>query len=210
MPPSSNGQSGVAYDPATNRLIVYGGCFANCSPALSEVKVLTNANGLGGAPAWLPVSVTNPQERVGHSAVYSLTNNVMISFGGHLAFFGTDQNDTRILANANGLASPSSWHTLSVSGSPPGIRTDHRAAYDQINNRMMIFGGTNLISTCCPRVETNYNDAWVLSNATGLGGASTWTRLSSSGSLPDARDFHSAVYNSASNRMIVYGGLRWN
>lgn len=36
-PPFSNGGENVVYDQATNRLIVYGGCFANCSPALFNV-----------------------------------------------------------------------------------------------------------------------------------------------------------------------------
>lgn len=81
-PPFSNGNETAAYDAATNRLIVYGGCFANCSPALSNVFVLSNANGLGGPPVWTQSTVTNPQARAGLSAVDDSANNLMIAFGG--------------------------------------------------------------------------------------------------------------------------------
>jgi hypothetical protein len=200
----------TVYDSANNRLIVYGGCFANCSPAQSSVYVLTNANGLGGPPMWSVSSVTNPQPRDFHSAVYDSAGSRMIAFGGGLAFFGTDQNDTRILSNANGLTSPSTWTTLSTWGGAPGIREEHRAIYDEANNRMTIFAGSNLITTCCPYVINDYNDVWVLSNANGQSGTPTWTQLTPLGSLPDPRSRYSATYDSTNNRMIVFGGLKWD
>jgi len=208
--PFSNGNETTVYDAATNRLIVYGGCFANCSPALANVFVLSNANGLGGLPVWSQSTVTNPQARAGLSAVGDSANNLMITFAGHLAFFGTDHNDVRILSNANGTASPSTWTTLGTSGGPPSIRAEHSAIYDQTNNRMTIFAGHQLISTCCPYVISDYNDAWVLSNANGQNGTATWTQLSPLGSLPAVRNSHSSVYDPANNRMIVFGGAQWN
>ncbi len=210
-PPNNiNGNESAVYDAVTNRLIVYGGCFANCSPAQSSVFVLTNANGLGGTPVWSAISVTNPQPRVDHSAVFDPVNNRMIAFAGQLAFFGTDHNDTRSLSNANGLIAPSTWSTLATAGGPPPIRSAHTAVYDQANNRMIIFAGTNLIHTCCPYSESDYNDVWVLSNANGLGGTPTWTQLSPLGSLPTPRSHHSAVYDATNNRMLVFGGLSWS
>lgn len=209
-PPFSNGNEIVVYDAATNRLIVYGGCFANCSPALSNVFVLSNANGLGGPPVWSQSTVTNPQARAELSAVDDSANNLLIAFAGHLAFFGTDHNDIRILSNANGTASPSTWTTLGTSGGPPGIRGEHSAIYDQTNNRMTIFAGHNSISTCCPYVISDYNDAWVLSNANGQSGTPIWTQLLPLGSMPGVRGSHSGVYDPANNRMIVFGGSQWN
>src|SRR5712692_8758815 len=203
-PPFSNALQAVVYDTVTNRLIVYGGCFANCSPALSNVFVLTNANGLGGPPAWSESTVTNPQPRTHHPAVFDSANNLLIPFGGHFAFFGTDQNDTRTLSNANGVASPSTWSTLSTSGGPPPIRNQHTAIYDQTNNRMTIFAGTNYI--CCPNHQIDKNDLWVLTNANGTGGTPTWIQQSPLGSLPALRFGHSAVYDSVNNRMLVFGG----
>ncbi len=209
-PPVSNALGTAAYDAARNRLIIYGGCYANCSPALSDVFVLTNANGLGGTPVWSQSSVSNPEARDGQTAIYDSVTNVMVTFGGGLAFYGTDQNDTRILSNANGVPSPSSWNSLSLAGPLPGIRETQTAVYDQANDRMTLFAGTDLITTCCPYAQSDYNDTWVLSHATGIGGTPGWTQLTPSGTLPGVRSLHSAVYDSANNRMIVFGGLVWN
>lgn len=195
-PPNNvNGGESAVYDGVSNRLVVYGGCFANCSPAQSTVYTLTNANGLGGPPVWVTSSVTNPQPRDGQSAVYDSANNLMIAFGGGLAFFGTDQNDTRVLSSANALTSPSTWSTLFAAGGSPGAREAHTATYDQANNRMTVFAGTHLITTCCPYVINDYNDVWVLSNANGIGGTPSWTQLLPSGGILTPRSMHSAVYD---------------
>jgi uncharacterized repeat protein (TIGR01451 family) len=134
----------------------------------------------------------------------------MIAFGGGLAFFGTDQNDTSTLSNANGVVSPSAWSTLSTSGGPPGVREGHRAVYDRASNRMTVFGGQNLISTCCPYDISDYNDVWVLSNANGAGGSPAWAQQVPSGSAPAPRSNHSAVYDSTNNRLVAFGGLTWS
>jgi len=47
---------------------------------------------------------------------------------------------------------------------------------------------------------------WVLSNADGQGGSATWSQLSPSGASPEPRWGHNAVYDSANNRLIVFGG----
>lgn len=206
-PPNSNGLESVVYDEIANRLIVYGGCLVNCSPARDSVFVLTNANGLGGTPVWSQSPVTNPQARVDHSAVYDAAGELMIAFGGHFAFYGTDQNDTRILSNANGIGSPSAWTTLPASG-PPGIRGRHSAVYDPATNRMTVFAGQRLISCCYS--QSDYNDVWVLENANGQTGTPAWTQLAPLGGPPDVRSGHSAVYDPAHNRMIVFGGSKWN
>ena len=216
LPPADTGGESVVYDESSNRLIVYGGCFSSCGFAQSQVFVLSDANGLGGTPAWSQSSVTNPVSRVGHTAVFDSPNNMMIAFGGHLAFFGTDHNDTRFLNNANGTLSPSTWTGLFPMGTPPGIRSAHTAVYDRSNNRMIIFGGDNLIRTCCPYNIAQYNDVWVLANANGIGGTPTWMQLLPSGPLPNPRGStgaghgHSAVYDEVNNRMLVFGGVEWS
>jgi len=208
-PPASNSFESVVYDGGTNRLVVYGGCQVGCSPARSQVFVLTNANGLGGPAVWSESTVTNPQARVGHSAVYDTASNRMIRFGGHFAFYGTDQNDTTFLSNANGLGGSSTWTSLSPA-SPPGIRDGHTATYDAATNRMTVYAGQRLISTCCPYVQSDYDDVWVLEHASGLGGTPAWTELNPAGGPPDARSGHSTVYDPVNNRIIVFGGSKWN
>lgn len=194
----------TVYAAGSNRLVVFGGCSANCSPALSDVWVLENANGLGGAPAWTQLFPSGSFARVAHSAVYDAANNRMIVFAGFLAFFGTDQNDVRVLTNADGTGGAPAWVTLAPTGSPPPIRNSTAAAYDQANNRMIVFGGSNRPCPSCSLVE--YNDVWVLENANGLGGTPAWTQLAPSGSPPAGRSFPSVDYDPVTNRLIVFGG----
>src|SRR5262249_35899157 len=60
----------VVYDPSTNRLILFGG--NNGSTTTNDVWVLSNANGLGGAPAWAQLAPAGgpPASRDNHAAVY--------------------------------------------------------------------------------------------------------------------------------------------
>lgn len=207
-PPPNNGGQAAVYDPASNQLFVYGGCTANCSPARSEVFVLSNANGLAGAPTWRQVAVTNPQARSNHSAAYVPASDRLITFGGDLAFPSSQRNDARVLTNASGLATPSSWQTLATSGGPPPPRTSSPVAYDQTGDRLMLFGGMDFVS-CCYNIN-NLADTWVLSNASGGGGTPTWTNLAPPGPAPSGRENHATAYDASTNRLYVFGGNAFN
>jgi hypothetical protein len=64
---------------------------------------------------------------------------------------------------------------------------------------MTIFGGASSSALL--------NDVWVLSGANGVGGPPAWTQLSPTGNVPPApRYAHTAVYDPASNTMIVFAG----
>jgi len=207
--PTASGEASVVYDPKTNQLIVYGGCLSNCGAPLPDVVVLSNANGLGGQPAWSQSSTSPAESRDNQTAVYNSSTKRMIAFGGGLAFFGTDQNDTRVLSPAD--ANNPTWTTLSVAGVPPGVREAHTAIYDQVHNTMTIFGGADAVRTCCPYEINDYNDVWVLSDADGTGtGTPTWKQLNPTGKIPPARQELSAVYDSTNNRMYVFGGFQWS
>lgn len=107
---------------------------------------------------------------------------------------GGNLNEVWVLDNANGTGGPSNWTRLTPSGGP-SPRAFHSAAYDSANNRMIVFGG-----------EPSSNDVWVLSNANGLGGTPTWTKLAPTGAmLPSRRLGHTAVYDAATNRMVIFG-----
>jgi hypothetical protein len=87
-PPAARNAHSAVIDEANDRMIVFGGSFFNCpGGCLNDVWVLTNADGLGGTPAWTQLAPTGPPPsvRTGHSAVYSPGTNRMIIFGGDLA-----------------------------------------------------------------------------------------------------------------------------
>ena len=174
-------------------MMIFGGndCF---SGFYNDVWVLSNANGLGGTPAWTQLALAGaaPSARSNASAVYDPTSNRMIVFG------GSSTAEVWILLNANGLGGAPAWTQLTPSPGPAG-RYAQSAVYDTANNRMTIFGGganSGLL-----------NDVWVLSNANGLGGTPVWTQLAPAGAIPPApRAAHTAVYDPASNVMTIFGG----
>lgn len=206
-PPLGRFNHTSVYAPSSNRLIVYGGCAGNCSPALSDTWVLSNANGEGGTPTWTMLSTSGADAREGHAAIYDDASNRMIVFGGQNAFNSYASNpQVRVLTNADGteVGTPT-WSTLTPSGTPPSNRETSGAAYDGANNRLIVFGGATL--ACCAVVADVYNDVWVLTNANGLGGTPQWSQLTPSGTPPPARHQTSTLYDPASNRLIVVGGL---
>jgi hypothetical protein len=202
-PPLGRFGGTTVYAPGSNRIIVFGGCFANCGFALSDVWVLENGNGLGGTPNWTQLGPSAAFGRAEHSAVYDAVNNRMIVFAGHTAFFGTDQSDVRVLTNADGTGGTPGWSTLAPTGGPPPPRRDAGMAYDQATNRLIVFGGGDFPSSS---TSTIYNDVWVLTNANGLGGTPVWSQLTPLGSPPMARLAHAAHYDPTTNRLIVFGG----
>lgn len=208
LPAARIGQS-AAYDSLNNRLVIYGG--SDASNTYFDVWVLSNANGLGGAPAWQKLSPSGGPPVGGHasSAVYDATNNIMTVFGGYYKTPAAPlgfvlYNYVWTLSHANGLGGTPHWTNIAANGAvgSPGKRAGHSAIYDAANNRMTIYGGGSFHSSEFPE----FSDVWVLANANGLGGTPAWTQLHPTGIQPSRREDHSAVYDAVNNRMVVYGG----
>lgn len=199
----------VAYDAATNRLIMFGG-FAGSACVYSnssrnDVWILSNANGLGGTPEWtrLAPAGSPPAGRVRSSAVYDSVANRLIVFAGNPAegFCNQGSNDTWVLTNANGTGGSPQWLQLTTP-TAPSPREGHTAVYDEATRRMTIVGGY----TSCGAAM---NDVWVLADANGIGTPS-WTRITPGGSVVPGLGQHSAVYDSSRNQMTIYGmGQVW-
>ncbi len=160
----------AVYDPTNNRMTIFGG-YSDYVGTMNDVWVLSNANGLGGTPAWTQLSPTPdplyglPAMRYSPTAVYDPTNNRMTIFGGFSSSVSSDLNDVWVLSNANGLGGTPTWTQLLPTGSDPTTRNGHTAVYDAVNNRMIIFGGDN--GNTFGAVSTLLNDVWVLSTANG-------------------------------------------
>lgn len=76
----------------------------------------------------------------------------------------------------------------------PAAHGGGAAIYDPVRDRMIVFGGLGWSFS---------NETWALS----FNGTPTWSQLQPSGPLPPSRGFHSAIYDSTGDRMIVFGGL---
>jgi hypothetical protein len=173
---------------------------------LTDVWALTNANGLGGTPAWIQLTPAGgpPDSLNSATAVYDSVNNIATVFGGWCV------NSTWTLSHANGLGGTPTWTNLIANGAAgsPGCRSNHSAVYDSANNRMIIYGGNSDYGIDNPDYDfVAYSDVWVLSNANGLGGSPVWTQLHPKGFQPVGRMGHSALYDPVTNRMTIFGGF---
>lgn len=135
-PPGGRLYHSVVYDPTSNRIIIHGGCPANCGTPYSDTWVLTNANGLGGTPEWQ--QLPSASNLAGHTAGYDPVSNRMVVFGGETGATRADLNTVKVLIDANGIGAPE-WQTLSPLGTPPPPRGElASSAYDPLSNRLIV------------------------------------------------------------------------
>jgi hypothetical protein len=188
-PPAAYYSVGM-YDTGSNRMILFGGAGG------TDVWVLTNANGLGGTSSWnqlSPAGVPPGPFSNWQKQVYDSARNMLIVYD--------SSNLLCMLSNANGLGGSPVWTTLNISNDGPSLRTGFSPVFNPTGSRMIVFGGSDGV--------TDYNDVWVLSNASGVDGAPTWTNVVAQGAAgsPGGRSGHSAVYDPARDVMTIFGGI---
>jgi hypothetical protein len=93
---------------------------------------------------------------------------------------------------------PFYWSLLAATGTGPSARQGHCAVLDSNNNRMIVFGGIGNASGFGGTLD----DCFSLDLTAG---SEAWTALSPPTS-PPARWGHSAMFDAAGSRMIVFGG----
>lgn len=182
------------YDPARQRLIIFGG-YGHHYPGgeneyLNDVWELS----LDGVPAWNELHPTGPppEGRLAGASVYDPLRQRFVGFGGTRGL----PVDTWALD----LSGEPAWSQMTVdsttSGDPPGSY-GMTCIYDVIRDRMVTFGG----STSDDYFGV-HNDVWELSLSDPL----TWTQLAPSGQKPAARRTLTSVHDLLRDRMVIYGG----
>lgn len=138
----------------------------------------------------------HPASRRLHCAVYDPLHARMIVFGGLSVGGGGEPLDQVWTLS---LGDRPEWSSHLVSGPVPARRYGASAIFDPARDRVIMFGGS--IAFLGPEPESD--EIWALS----LTGTPTWTLLSAAGEPPSGRAFHTAVYDSRRDRMIVFGGM---
>jgi hypothetical protein len=126
-----------------------------------------------------------PSLRHGHAMVYDSANNKVVLFGGWDALGRDDETWVYDLAS-------DTWTEKSPTSSP-SVRERHAMAYDSANNKVVLFGG--IITGGIDNDET-----WLYDTA-----SNTWTQKMPS-TKPTARAYHTMVYDSANNKIVLFGG----
>jgi len=193
-PVARTGQS-ATYDSVNNRMTIFGG--VNGSSTLTDSWILTAANGIG-SPGWISLSTTGTAPSLAYdSAVYSQAADEMFVFGGtSTADKLQPQSHAFTLTDANGLANVAAEWVLGG----PAVRYAQTAFYDSVTNNWFVWGGQHASAS-----NLNFNDYWQATNIVGSSNLQ-WNKLLESGSVPSARYGQTGLYDSGSNRLMIFGG----
>jgi len=101
-----------------------------------------------------------------------------------------------LLSISHGASAQTSNWTNPNPTSSPSPRVFSAMAYNPVSDKIVLFGGT----TGPPSYTAVYQDTWLYDV-----GANTWTQVFPATS-PSPRDMHRMVYDSASQKMVMFGG----
>lgn len=179
--PSIRAGHTLVADPATGRLILFGGHddetdFADTWAYDLAARTWTMLDPAGATPA----------ARAAHSMVYHPGMEIAIMFGGWNGFYDSDETWSFDPAT-------NSWAYLDPPGAVPAARDSHGMVYDPKTQDLILFGGWDGFQCL--------DDTWMYSPDT-----NEWTELQPAGALPPPRDGHAMVYEPHSGTVIMFGG----
>ena len=194
--PGAVASHSAVFDPVRERLVTFGGHAMGAIDPSPRNDTWAYHPGEG---TWEFVSLDGPSARLGHTAVFDAARDRMLVFGGDEIYGPAPvHNDTWVLDFTDLFPSPA-WSQLLPAGPPPPPRSDHTAVMDPVGDRMVIFGGGEGSLTGPP---VYHNDVWAL----GLSPSPAWTQIVPTGTPPAPRFGHTAVYDPAGQRIVVFGG----
>ena len=175
----------MVYDSSSDRVLLFGGYDKtdNISPFRIDDTWIYDLS----TNTWTEKSPsTNPSPRDTHAMAYNSLSDRVILFGGcgdNSELFG----DTWVYDLFT-----NTWTNMSPL-MQPSPRYCHSMVYHSLADKVILFGGTTDYSS-------GFGDTWVYDLST-----NTWTSMNPSTS-PTARFQHSMVYDSKSDKVILFGG----
>ncbi len=188
--PARDGHVAIV-DPVRDRLVIFGGTYANCDTCRSGE---TWALSLSGPARWTMIAAAGagPSPRTDASAVYDPWLDLMVVFGGWGAGSSlVAKDDAWSFRFGDGT-----WTPITSARHPQG-RAAQVAVVDFGHQRMVVQGGYTY-----PDYRHGLGDAWTLP----LRGPAAWDSLLAGGPAPVAFH-HGAIYSPERHSLITYGGL---
>jgi len=184
--PSARWSHAGIYDSQEHSMVIFGG--RDLGSSLNDLWVLDLTT-----LTWQEITASGPSARMGTRATYIPDENKMIVFGGSnnlsMPWPNTHFNDVWEFC-----FDTQTWTELHPTGDPPMERDLQSQYYDEVNNRLIIYGGIGDFTLAL-------GDVWQLDLNT-----LTWKRL-----FPHlARGAHSSIYNSSTQKLVVFGGECWD
>lgn len=187
LPTSSPGpqvyNAAAVYDPVRDRMLLFGGVGPGVS---TEVWCYDFASGSG----WVSLLTlgTPPSVRQAHAIAYDPVRDRMLVVGG---LPGTGIPAT-LDVHALSLSGTPTWAQLAPTGTLPAGRLGHAIAYDDVADRLLVFGGN---------IGSFVQDTWQLT----LGGTPAWSPLAPT-VKPSSRFYVRGVFDPFTDRFVVTGG----
>ncbi len=190
-PPAARAYMSATLDSLNDRLLIFGGAQTvdNEGPPSGMLSDVWSLN-LSGSPAWTALAPTGaaPSARAAAQMTWDGESQRLVVFGG---FDGSAMlNDLHQMS----LSGSPAWSTLSATGTPPEGRAVAPAIWDPLAGRMVVYGGIG-------DGDAMFTDLWALT----LDGSPTWSELAPSGGPPSLRNMPVGVFDSQSNRLVIYG-----
>ena len=178
--PSKRFSHSTAYDSKNDKVILFGGSLGEFGPSDDETWAYDLDTNM-----WTNMtSSTRPSERQTFSMAYDSKNDKVILFGG-LDAGGNDDETWAYELTTN------AWTNKAPSTQPSERRT-FSMAYDSKNDKVILFGGWD--------AGGNDDETWAYDLTT-----NAWTNMNPS-TQPSEREYHSMVYNSVHEKLILFGG----
>jgi hypothetical protein len=186
--PPARGAAGMAYDPTTGTVVLFGGSDnANNGAVFGDTWTWDGVTWTQQFPPVSPAARSTNQ-----SMVYDPVTKTVVLFGGE----GADNGDY------GGVPYGDTWEwngrkktwTQVLPWSSPSPRWAP-LAYDAITKTVVLFGGDNGGGDCC---RIYYNDTWTWNGV-------NWTQQSPALS-PPARTAQAMAYDTGLGLVIVFGG----
>ena len=183
--PAARAQHQMVYDPINGKVIMFGGILQSDGDQLNDTWAYDTAG-----MTWTELNPTGtvPPNRSSFAMVYDDAEQKVILFGGWSKDTSTHLNDIWIydyVANT--------WTAVTSTGEAPPARGGHSMAYDPVEDKVVLFGGTDS--------NTYFDDTWVFDFAT-----STWTQVTAALEIPNARAGHRMAYDPSSANVVLFGG----
>ncbi len=194
----------MAYDPATNQLVLFGAGVGNSTWVWSGTA-WTQVDDTGDAGCTGDCTNSPPALNT-FGMAYDPASRAIIVFGSNNYNFTWAWNGTTWTQVADG-SSPGC--TTACPNSPPATYGT-QLAYDAATGQMVEFGGTSSYDDSPP--DLNYNDTWILSYRSG---SYSWAQVDDSGSpgctttcpnSPPGRNVAQMTYDPATKQLVLWGG----
>ncbi len=180
----------VALDPASGRVLLFGGSGGD-GKGLTDLWAYDLARN-----AWTQLTPDGqgPSARAVHSAVWDPVQGQMLVYGGAPESSGALDDLWSYQPTAN------RWTRLAPTGAVPAARSRQSAVWDAGNRQMLVFGGY-AATEGGGGIGGYSNELWSYNPTT-----NAWSRAATTGVLPPARARHTATWDPEGAQMIIFGG----